>query len=147
MRPDLAGARMVSALASAYQNNQDSHRKMYNHLQADDESGDDGMSSPAVNSADQSLHVDQLYTRLAADRAAAARIALRHAHAADELLAQSAQALEDAAGTLTLASEMYAEDRERFSELLSQQATAMVVLAAQFEQAADLARTEHGCDR
>src|SRR5436853_4583067 len=52
--------------------------------------------------------------------------------------------LEDAAGTLTLASEMYAEDRERFSELLSQQATAMVVLAAQFEQAAELARTEHG---
>jgi hypothetical protein len=39
---------------------------------------------------------------------------------------------------------MYAEDREKFSELLSQQATAMVVLAAQFEQAADLARTGRG---
>ena len=105
------------------------------------------MNSPAVESADRSLHVDELYTRLAADRAVAARTALRHSERADELLAQSAQALEDAAGTLTLASEMYAEDREKFSELLSQQATAMVVLAAQFEQAADLARTEHGCDR
>jgi hypothetical protein len=70
-------------------------------------------------------------------------MALRHSHSADELLSQSAQALEDAAGTLTLAREMYVQDREKFSELLSQQATAMVVLAAQFEQAADLARQEN----
>jgi hypothetical protein len=61
---------------------------------------------------------------------------------AKELLAQSAQALEDAADTLTLLSEMYAEDREQFSHVLRQQATALVVLAAQFEQAADLARHE-----
>ncbi len=96
---------------------------------------------------DRTLNVIQLYAQLAAERAVDARIALRRSGSAGELLAQSAQALEDAAGTLTLASEMYAEDREKFSELLSQQATAMVVLAAQFEQAADLARTEHGCDR
>ena len=100
-----------------------------------------------MSGTDPGLHVLDLYARLAANRAVNARIALRHSHSADELLAQSAQALEDAAGTLTLASEMYAEDREKFSELLSHQATAMVVLAAQFEQAADLARTEHGCDR
>jgi len=120
---------------------------MYNDPRANDEGEMHGMSSPPVNSADPSLHVGELYARLAANRAVAARMALRHAHSADELLAQSAQALEDAAGTLTLASEMYAEDRERFSELLSQQAAAMVVLAAQFEQAADLARTEDGCNR
>jgi len=55
---------------------------------------------------------------------------------------QSAQALEDAAGTLTLASEMYAVDRESLSRLVHEQARALVLLAAQFEQAADLARHE-----
>ena len=93
------------------------------------------------------LHVPDLYARLAANRAVDARLALRHAHSADELLTQSAQALEDAAGTLTLASEMYSEDREAFAGLLTQQAAALVVLAAQFEQAADLARHENGCGR
>jgi hypothetical protein len=105
------------------------------------------MREAEANKAHPNTSVTDLYTCLAADRAVAARMALRHSERADELLAQSAQALEDAAGTLTLASEMYAQDRQRFSQLLSQQATAMVVLAAQFEQAADLARTEHGCDR
>ncbi len=93
-----------------------------------------------MSGIDRGLHVVDLYARLAAERAVDARIALRHSHTADELLAQSAQALEDAAGTLTLASEMYAQDREGFSRLLREQAVAMVVLAAQFEQAADLAR-------
>ena len=95
-----------------------------------------------MSASDPSLHVLDLYARLAADRAVDARIALRHSHSADELLAQSAQALEDAAGTLTLASEMYADDREAFAGLLSEQAAALVVLAAQFEQAVDLARHE-----
>jgi hypothetical protein len=93
-------------------------------------------------SRDPSLNVVDLYARLAADRAVEARMALRHSQGARELLAQSAQALEDAAGTLTLVSEMYAEDREPFSQVLRRQATALVVLAAQFEQAADLARHE-----
>ena len=101
----------------------------------------------ALSGLDPSLHVRDLYARLAAGRAADARIALRHCHTADELLAQSAQALEDAAGTLSMASDMYAEDRETFADLLTRQASALVILAAQFEQAADLARheqTEHG---
>lgn len=115
---------------------------MYNERDSDGRERLDAMSG-----AQPKLRVLDLYARLAADRAVLARTALRHSASADELLAQGAQALEDAAGTLTLASEMYAEDREKFSELLSQQATAMVVLAAQFEQAADLARTEYGCDR
>jgi hypothetical protein len=100
------------------------------------------MRSGDVSSPAPSLHVLDLYARLAADRAVDARLALRHSHTADELLAQSTQALEDAAGTLTLASEMYAEDRGAFSDLLKQEATALVVLAAQFEEAADLARGE-----
>jgi hypothetical protein len=119
---------------------------MYNHRDCDGRYERQNRAEH-VSGADPSLNVLDLYARLAANRAVDARIALRHSHSADELLAQSAQALEDAAGTLTLASEMYAEDREKFSQLLSQQATVMVVLAAQFEQAADLARAEHGCDR
>ena len=101
------------------------------------------MRSADVSSPDPRLRVVDLYARLAADRAVEARIALRHSHTAGELLAQSAQALEDAAGTLILVSQMYAEDRAEFSELLSQQATALIVLAAQFEQAADVARHEN----
>ncbi len=100
------------------------------------------MHLTGVTVLDPSLRVADLYARLAADRAVDARIALRHSYGARELLAQSAQALEDAAGTLTLLGDMYAEDREQFSHLLRQQATALVVLAAQFEQAADLARHE-----
>jgi hypothetical protein len=99
------------------------------------------MCSTGVN-RDRSLSVVDLYARLAADRAVEARSALRHSHCAGELLAQSAQALEDAAGTLTLVSEMYAEEKEQFSHVLRQEATALVVLAAQFEQAADLNRHE-----
>jgi len=73
-----------------------------------------------------------------------ARIGRRHSRSAGDLLDQSAQELEDAAGTLRLASEVYAERRELFSRALREQAKAMVVLAAEFEQAADLAR--HGED-
>jgi hypothetical protein len=94
----------------------------------------------AMSGVERRLGVVDLYARLAADRAVEARMALRHSHGARELLAQSAQALEDAAGTLTMLSEMYAEQREQFSHVLRQQARALVLLAARFEQAADLAR-------
>ena len=95
-----------------------------------------------MSEPERSLRVVDLYTRLAAERAVEARGALQHSASADELLAQSAQALEDAAGTLVMLSENYAEDRQEFSELIGQQARALVVLAAQFEQAADLAKAE-----
>ena len=114
---------------------------MYNRLDNDDRY-EPAMRSDDVSSPDPSLHVVDLYARLAADRAVEARTALRHSGNASELLAQSAQALEDAAGTLAMLSESYAEDREEFSRLLGEQASALVVLAAQFEQAADLARNE-----
>ena len=116
---------------------------MYNDRHSDDPDGKLRMPFADVNPGERGLHVVDLYARLAANRAVDARIALLHSHSADELLAQSAQALEDAAGTLTLASEMYREDREAFAGLLTQQAAALVVLAAQFEQAAGLARHEH----
>jgi hypothetical protein len=93
-------------------------------------------------SAEGELRVVDLYARLAAGRAVSALGALERSGRADRLLAQSAQALEDAAGALTLASDMYARRGEAFSHLLREQARALVALAAQFEQAADLAR--HG---
>ena len=117
---------------------------MYNDLGPDDAHRKHVMPATHVNPADPRLHVVDLYARLAAERAVEARAALRHSGTAGELLAQSAQALEDAAGTLVMLSESYAEDREEFSRLLGRQASALVVLAAQFEQAADLARQEKG---
>ena len=113
---------------------------MYNDQQSDDRDGAPLMSGDL--GSEPGLHVVDLYARLAADRTVEARRALRHSGTARELLAQSAQALEDAAGTLVMLSESYAEDRQQFSRLLSEQASALVVLAAQFEQAADLARSE-----
>lgn len=116
---------------------------MYNDATNDERDG-----TPVTRSGDASsesgLHVVDLYARLAAERAVEARWALRHSHSADQLLAQSAQALEDAAGTLVLLSDSYAGDRSEFAERLGQQASALVALAAQFEQAADLARHERG---
>jgi len=116
----------------------DSHERPTNPHEAPPAAATGGQA--ATNGLEPSLHVLDLYARLAAERAVDTRTALRSIDRADELLTWSAQALEDAAGTLTFASEMYAADREGFSRLLHEQAQALVVLAAQFEQAADLAR-------
>src|SRR5438128_73408 len=97
-----------------------------------------------MSGGEPAVHVVDLYARLAAERAVDAQSTLRRARNAAELLARSAQALEDAAGTLTLAGEMFAGDRQQFSRLLHEQASALVLLAAQFEQAADLARHDRG---
>jgi hypothetical protein len=97
-----------------------------------------------MSGTEQGTSVADLYARLAARRAVIAKAALRCADGADQLLAQSAQALEDAAGTLHLAGEMYERDRAGFARLLHEQAATLIVLAAQFEQAADLARHERG---
>jgi hypothetical protein len=115
---------------------------MYNERESYGRDGKRLQRAEAVSGIDPKIHVLDLYARLAADRAVDARIALRHSNSADELLAQSAQALEDAAGTLTLARGMCLDDREAFARVLREQAAALVVLAAQFEQAADLARHE-----
>jgi Cdc6-like AAA superfamily ATPase len=93
---------------------------------------------------DPSLHVLDLYARLAANRAVDARFALGRCENGAELMAQSAQALEDAAGTLSMLSELYADRRDAFARAISEQASALVALAARFEEAADLARTEPG---
>ena len=93
---------------------------------------------------DPSLRVIDLYARLAADRAVEAKDALHNSTNTTELLAQSAQALEDAAGTLTMVSDMYASDRQAFVGALREQVTGLLLLAAQFEEAADLSRHQDG---
>jgi hypothetical protein len=95
-------------------------------------------------SSDRSLRVLDLYARLAANRAVDARFALGRCENGAELMAQSAQALEDAAGTLSMLSELYADGRDGFTRALGDQASALIALAARFEEAADLARTERG---
>jgi hypothetical protein len=40
--------------------------------------------------------------------------------------------------------ELYAEGRDGFSRLIGEQASALIALAAKFEEAADLARAERG---
>jgi len=94
--------------------------------------------------SDRSLSVFDLYARLAAGRAVDAGTALRRVPTARELMAQGAQSLEDAAGTLQMLSEMYAESRQAFSRRLREEASTLVALAAQFEQAADLAGSDRG---
>jgi hypothetical protein len=61
-----------------------------------------------MSGVDPDLHVLALYARLAANRAVDARFALGRCENRAELMAQSAQALEDAAGTLSMLSELYA---------------------------------------
>jgi hypothetical protein len=96
-----------------------------------------------MSGGDEAVNVPYLYARLAAGRAVDASTALRRSGSTEELLGQGAQALEDAAGTLHLASEMYRDKREGdFARVLLEQARALVVLAAQFEQAADVARED-----
>src|SRR5947209_13452575 len=97
-----------------------------------------------MSGVDPDLRVLDLYARLAANRAVDARFALGRCENGAELMAQSAQALEDAAGTLSMLSELYAHGRDGFSKLVGEQASALIALAARFEQAADLARTERG---
>jgi hypothetical protein len=113
---------------------------MYNPIKRNERDDDKAMT----DSEDQSLHVVDLYARLAANRAIDARFALGRCQNGAELMAQSAQALEDAAGTLSMLSELYADGRDAFSRAIGEQASALIALAAQFEEAADLARTEPG---
>lgn len=117
---------------------------MYNHQDSNGESARRPQRSEPMSGVDPSLHVLDLYARLAANRAVDARFALGRCENGAELMAQSAQALEDAAGSLSMLSELYADSRDGFSKLVSEQASALIALAAKFEEAADLARAEKG---
>ncbi len=84
--------------------------------------------------------VEGLYQQLAAQRAAHARDALARERTVERLIAQSALALEDAAGTLLHAAATFIALDGPLPGLLAEQAGALVAVAARFEEAADLTR-------
>jgi hypothetical protein len=82
-----------------------------------------------------------LYEQLAAERAARARAALARETTVERLFAQSAVALEDAAGTLLHAAHTFIAIEGPLPGLFAEQAGALLAVAARFEEAADLTRT------
>jgi hypothetical protein len=84
--------------------------------------------------------VEGLYQQLAAQRAARARDELAREPTVERLFAQSALALEDAAGTLLHAAATFIALDGPLPGLLAEQAGALLAVAARFEEAADLTR-------
>ena len=85
--------------------------------------------------------VEGLYQQLATQRAARARAALARETAVERLFAQSAAALEEAAGTLLHAATTFIALDGPLPGLFAEQAGALLAVAARFEEAADLTRT------
>jgi hypothetical protein len=81
-----------------------------------------------------------LYQQLAAERACRMREALAAEATVEELFAQSALALEDAAGTLLHAAYTFMALDGPLPGLFAEQAGALLAVAARFEEAADLTR-------
>jgi hypothetical protein len=81
-----------------------------------------------------------LYQQLAAERAARMSEALAAEPTVEELFAQSALALEDAAGTLLHAATTFMALDGPLPGLFAEQAGALLAVAARFEEAADLTR-------
>jgi len=81
-----------------------------------------------------------LYQQLAAERAGAARAALARERTVDGLFANSAAALEQAAGVLLHAAYTFISMPGTLPGLFAEQAGALLAVAARFEEAADLSR-------
>ena len=81
-----------------------------------------------------------LYEQLAAERAGRARAALAREPTAEGLFANSAAALEDAAGALLHAAVTFIALDGPLPGAFAEQAGALLVVAARFEEAADLTR-------
>jgi hypothetical protein len=89
--------------------------------------------------------VEELYWQLAAHRAEEALAALSGMVARpDRLFAQSANALEDAAGVLRHAAATYVQPDSSAAREMEAHAAGLVNVASRFEAAADLARQELG---
>lgn len=85
--------------------------------------------------------VEGLYRQLAAERAEHARAALQSQRQVHRMFADSAAALEQAAGALVHAASTFIAIDGRLPGLLAEQAGALLAVAARFEEAADVART------
>ncbi|MFZ0380819.1 MAG: hypothetical protein WAL38_23545 [Solirubrobacteraceae bacterium] len=85
--------------------------------------------------------VDGLYEQLACQRAGRTRAALAQQVNIARLFAESAAALEDAAGVLLHAATAFIAIEGPLPGLFAEQAGALLAVAARFEEAADLSRT------
>jgi hypothetical protein len=85
--------------------------------------------------------VEGLYEQLACQRAGHARAVLARQVSVERLFAESAAALEDAAGVLLHAATAFVSTEGPLPGLFAQQAGALLAVAARFEEAADLSRS------
>jgi hypothetical protein len=85
--------------------------------------------------------VEGLYEQLACRRAGHARALLARQVSAERLFAESAAALEDAAGALLHAATAFISIEGPLPGMFAEQAGALLAVAARFEEAADLSRS------
>jgi predicted NBD/HSP70 family sugar kinase len=85
--------------------------------------------------------VEALYQQLACERAGRARASLAREASVERLFAESAAALEDAAGALLHAATAFIAIEGPLPGLFAEQAGALLAVAARFEEAADLSRS------
>jgi hypothetical protein len=85
--------------------------------------------------------VEGLYEQLACRRAGHARALLAKQVSVERLFAESAAALEEAAGVLLHAATAFIAMDGALPGLLAEQAGALLAVAARFEEAADLSRS------
>jgi hypothetical protein len=95
-----------------------------------------------MSSAEQAPFVAGGYQQLAAERAGAARAALARERTVEGLFARSAALLEDAAGALWHAAMTFIGLDGPLPGLFAEQAGALLAVAARFEEAAELSRTD-----
>jgi DNA-binding response OmpR family regulator len=103
-------------------------------------SGGSARDGPMSDRDSAALSVEGLYEQLAAERAGQARAALARERTVERLFAQSAVALEDAAGTLLHVAATFMALDGPLPGLFAEQAGALLAVAARFEEAADLTR-------
>ena len=89
-------------------------------------------------------NVEGLYEQLACQRAGRAQAVLARQLSVERLFAESAAALEDAAGVLLHAATAFIAVEGPLPGLFAEQAGALLAVAARFEEAADLSRSDHG---
>ena len=85
--------------------------------------------------------VEALYEQLACRRAGSARAALVRQTDVERMLAESAQALEDAAAVLLHAATAFVAMDGALPGIFAEHAGALLAVAARFEEAADLSRS------
>jgi len=94
-----------------------------------------------MSAGDTPGSVEGLYEQLACQRAGGARAVLAQQLNIGRLFAESAAALEDAAGVLLHAATAFISIEGPLPGLFAEQAGALLAVAARFEEAADLSRS------